>query len=351
MRLLKPILFLFILLPCLGRTKASNSLESILKTTLEAHNTQLKKIKHLHGKMIVTPFDSGAKGYPTGEFWISENHLHLKSSSENTLTETEKNKETIKILTTTENSGLATTRQGAITDKNMVCVGNPWDYNLFTFIGPKNHRDTLDDLVNNPEVLSSARIEKGESGTMVVFDISHSKGKMTIWLSPEHNYLAKKVHGEFHVSKRNTIADFTITDFTEAEPGVFLPTECICTTQSGAEKKGWSAKFKYFQVNKPIAKADLTLNFPENIVVTDETKRQVLRTDQDGKPSLPVLSKNGKQIIYGDISPIPATKGNIENSASTEEASGMNWYYFVAVGLGLIAAAWILTVRSKEAIK
>lgn len=345
------LIFLTVLLFVLSEKTKSEGVDNLLlNTALEAHNSQIKKITSLHGKMTVRSFDNKNLGFPTSEFWITENHYHFKSFSEGIFTETEKIKNKIKILTTRQNLDLPENRLGVITEKNMVCVGNPWDYNLFSFIGPKNHRDTLDELVNNPEVTSTARMEKSKSGPFVVFNINHSKGKMTISLSPEHNYLAKKVHGVFNYPKPNTLADFTITEFTEAKPGIFLPVECVCTIQANNETKGWSAKFKYFQINTPLSNADLTLTFPENVMVTDETTKQVLRTNNHGVPSRPVLSKNGHPLVYTDLKESPGSKV-FGNSASKDEPHGMNWLYLIALGVGFLAVAWAVTVKTSGPIK
>lgn len=202
-------------------------------------------------------------------------------------------------------------------------------------------RSTLSDLARNAVAKRvSSRIDSN-GGTIFTVELRlpNGAGDYTIELSERHNSLIRKV-----VAKSARLGNLNkpyehaqeITAFSEAKPGVWVPSEMTSVFRVGGLVKPLyklRARMVSLEANEPIADADIKFDFPPGLLVYDH----------DGK--MHIWGKGKPERTFSNVAELMAWEKQVVEAGSSR---GLN---FVLINLGLLALVIFLLVLRRRVVR
>ncbi len=325
--------------------------DSVLTEAVERHSSSAEAIRTLHCKIAIrrTPSSDGGT---TAEYWRMGGDFRCRSKSDGVTIEYQRQNG----VTTQYVSSAGQLGEAQITDRNMAYTSEAWSFGLMSFYGNDQHRVELKDLL--ADKLTTATASRAERGgrKMVRIKVSHTRADLEIWLDPAVNHLARHVVLKSKLQDGPPESDTTVESFVENAPGVFFPSKVVCSVAAGknGQTSRWEANFSEIEVNKPLSPESLRLRLPAGILVSDDLRSGMFRTDASGNPVLPATNAQGKRLTVAGAQPAQLSPSDSElPTRVTEEEPRSPTRWILRVSLVFLASAsllWLIrTVRRRRA--
>ncbi len=332
-------------------SSAKLNADSVLTEAVERHSASVETIRTLHCRIAIQSTPSSG-GVTTAEYWRLGGDFRCRSKTDGVTIEYQRhNGVTTQYVSSTGRLG-----EAQITDRNMAYVSEAWSYGMMSFYGSDQHRVELKDLLADKLTTASAsRAERG-GRKMIRIKISHTRADLEIWLDPAVNHLARHVVLKSKLKDGPPESDTTVESFVENAPGVFFPSKVVCSVAAvkNGQKSGWEATFSEIEVNKTLPPESLRLRLPAGVLVSDDLRSGMFRTDVSGQPVLPVTNAQGKRLTVAGSPPaqIPPSDPEVPTRITeAEPQSPTRWV--LPSSLAFLALAFLLwlirTVRRRRA--
>lgn len=325
--------------------------DSVLTEAVERHSASADTIRTLHCRISIRNSPSSDRG-STAEYWRVGGDFRCRSKSDGVTIEYERHNG----VTTQYVSSSGQVGEAQITDRNMAYASEAWSYGLLSFYGNDQHRVELKGLLANKQTTATAsRAERG-GRTMVRVKVSHTRADLEIWLDPAVNHLARHVMIKSKLKDGPPESDTTVESFVESAPGVFFPSKVVCSVAAGknGQKSGWEANFSEIVLNKHLPPQSLRLRLPAGVLVSDDLRNGMFRTDASGNPVLPATNAQGKRLTVAGAQPaqIPPIDPEVPTRMTEAEPQSLTrWILPLSlVFLALATLLWFIrTVRRRRA--
>src|SRR2546430_2643215 len=154
-----------------------------------------------------------------------------------------------------------------------------------SFPGPRGNVPVETLLKEADEIRSTKRVR--DEGRDLVYTELWRKGEQhELWFDPAVNFLVRKYRLRSEAIKTSLID--VVMSYSEPSPGMFFPA-IVKGEYYYKGKLSWrtTTTFNNLKVNELIPGDMRQLRFPPDIVVIDQTKNEIHRTDNSGEPTLP----------------------------------------------------------------
>jgi hypothetical protein len=150
---------------------------------------------------------------------------------------------------------------------------------------------------------------------------------MYVHFDPNHGCLISRI--DYLVPQGGAVS--TVDKFLEISPGLFFPGVISSATKNG--DSSWVVTFTKVQLNQPLPPDAFTFRFSSGLLVSDQIRNDMFRTNERGEAVLPAKTTSGQKITLSDSMPVPADP---EKQAKSESATlGERPSYF---------GTWVTTV-------
>lgn len=326
----------------------------LLTDSCNSHQATIESIRTFHCRVSFSFERPQPWGNTmTGEYWRIGSTFRCKSNRGSAVTDSSNRDGVTTSFTVDSKQSGDKGRDGHITNKDMPYLCDAWSYGLLSLFGGDRFRVSLKELIGSAGATSSARHAEKENRRMVRIEISTSRADLEVWLDPSVNYLVRHLKGTMKGAVKLE-GEFTVESFQEVNPGVFFPAKVTYTGFKGKdrEKTGWVAVFSGIEINQPLADKALDIRFPPGLLVHDDIRNGVFRTNAAGAAVLPALSEKGQRI---ELVSNPAVPTSARESADdkplrvTEEESQprSRWILPVAIVLLLLGCALGVVRRNR----
>ena len=330
---------------------AGFSADSTLIEAVERHSATVETIRTLHCRIAIQSTPSSG-GVITAEYWRLGGNFRCRSKTDGVMIEYERHNG----VTTQYVASSGRLGEAQITDRNMAYESEAWSYGLMAFYGNDQHRVELKDLL--ADKLTTASTSRAERGgrKMIRIKITHTRADMEIWLDPAVNHMARHVVLKSKLKDGPPESDTTVESFVENAPGLFFPSKVICSVAAGknGQKSGWEANFSEIEVNKPLPPESLRLRLPAGVLVSDDMRSGMFRTDASGQPVLPATNAQGKRLTVAGSPPamMPPSDNDLPmRITEAEPQSPTRWILPSSLAFFALAfSLWLIrTVRRRRA--
>lgn len=309
--------------------------DAALDEALDRHCSTVDAIRTFHCRVTVKQLPSGEESI--GEYWRSEGNFRCRYKNGRGAVDYERRDG----VTTQLDAATGQPSEASISARDLPHSNDVWSHGLLSFSGRYKFRVGFKELLQEKGSTATARYEKRDGGKMLRVKVSQSGKDLEIWLDPQVNYLARYVK----MSSQSHESEFSVLSFQECSPGIFFPSKVKCTT---ATNTGWEATFSEIEINKPLPRDVLTVRLPAGILVSDDVRSGMFRTDASGKPTLPATNKEGTRLTLSSAPPIQKSPDDKERptTITEEEAKPMTRWLLPASIAFFAVASVIWIVRS-----
>ncbi len=324
--------------------------DELLRLVRDGHRAATESIRTFHCRVALNFDPPPSWGNETAEYWRSGNDFRCVVRSSTTTNHILYKDGVVRRYTIdTQHSG-DRGRDGVITTRDIAFNCNPWTYGLLTFLGRDKFRVSLDELLTQEYRLHSIGRATRDGRELIRLDVSHDRGRIEIWFDPAVNYLARVVRVRSERASGDVEAEAVVEAFVEPTPGVYFPQKVVSNAVTGKDRRRetWTATFSDIKINKPLPADALTLRFPAGLLVADEIRNDMFRTDDRGEPVLPATNSQGKRLTLTDKPPVPMAQPEQPSDSVTHEepAPSFRWVLPASVGLlGVSAVLWVVKRR------
>jgi hypothetical protein len=207
---------------------------------------------------------------------------------------------------------------------------------------------TFDELLQKPHKIHFVRRVRENGRDLVHVKVSHKRADQEFWFDPQVNCLLRKVVARYGPEKEGSV-ERSVSEFQECKPGIFFPTSSSAVIyEKGKRSASYSDTYANIKINEPLGADVFRLEFPPGIMVRDNVKKQLHKTDERGEPRLPPVDSRGTLLHYGNNAPLAAPDGTRVNARQTgEEARPWSWWLLPASLFVLFAGAacWFVQRR------
>ena len=322
--------------------------DDILHDSTSNHQATVDAIRTFRCRVSVSFNPARPWGADTSEYWRVGNSFRCRSRSGGVTTDSSFRDGVTKLYTNNLSQG-GKARSGQITTKDMAYSCDAWSYGLLSYYGRDRFRVGLRELIGSEGTRASATHVNKDGRRLVRIDVSHARADLQIWLDPSVNYLARYVKTKTKPQFGMSDGLATVDSFQEVAPGVFFPVKVHCEIITGEERKksGWVAELADVKINHAIAEKDLEVRFPQNLLVGDEIRNGVFRTNADGIPSQQAVNSEGRKLILSSGPPVPIADPDAQIASVTKEEPLPRSRWILRAAIALLALAVVLSVARR----
>lgn len=344
----KPLHFLAFALVHFGGSELANAADSAAVGNLKSkHQATVASISSLHLKFEVGYSPKLVNGDARVEYWMDrgEYRLRLNGDSGRYCDSHSKNGKIQSSYKNLSADGAGSQKGGVITNATDGPIeGDPYSLCLLTVPGASRFRVPFATVLEESHRATEHRFHSENGNEYEIVALTHSKAKMEIWFSKQHNYLIQKLRIWQNPDDQFPIGEQIVEDFQEVSAGVYFPKKVVSKSfvvTDGSIKVIRTTTARDIQINTAIAPAAFAFRFPAGINVTDSIQKKIWTTGAAGETVTEAKSADGIPITLYEGTLQPAGLEGTPTTATVEEPkSATRW--ILPISLVLITAGIIL---------
>jgi hypothetical protein len=318
--------------------------DELLRLVRNGHRAATESIRTCSCRVAINYDPPPPGGNETAQYWRSGDDFRCLVRASTTTNDIQYRDGVVKRYSSDNQHSGDQGRNGRITTQDMAFNCSPWSYGQLTFLGREKYRVTLEQLLTEAHRLHSIKRETRDGRELIHLDLSHDRGRLDIWFDPAVNYLARITRVRTDRSFGDVDGETVVTSFIEPAPGIYFPDKVVSTSTVGKDhrRQTWTASFTDIKINEPLPTDALSVRFPPGLLVSDEIRKGMFRTDDRGEPVLPATNSQGKKITLIDKPLVPTAQPEHPSESVTQEELASPYRWILPASLSLLAVSAVL---------